>query len=132
MKQIFLSILFLFLILSSGRGQLFESDVYNVNPWIDGAITLGAFGMNTWELAIADSKPPLDSTEISQLDANDINAFDRSATWQDASKMYQSWDMSDIGMNGSFFLPLLLVLDKDTRQDWAPLILLYLQAEGRV
>jgi len=130
MKHYFL-FLYIFLLFSSNtKGQLFESEVYNVNPWIDGAITLGAFGMNTWGLAIADRKGELDSLEISQLDANNINAFDRSATRQDASKMYDAWDMSDIGMRGSFFLPALLLLDKEIRQDWAPVLMLYLQAEG--
>jgi len=111
------------------QGQLFESDVYKVNPWIDGSITLAAFGMNAWGLNIADQKPPLDSLEIIQLDANDINTFDRSATRQDASYMHQAWHISDIGMRGSILLPALLMLDKEIRQDWAPVILLFLQAE---
>lgn len=130
MKNISLSLLIILLFFSNTKGQLFESEVYNVNPWIDGAITLAAFGMNTWGLHIADQKPMLDSAEIYSLDANDINAFDRSATQQDASKMSQAWDRSDIGMNVSFVLPILLMLDKEIRQDWAPVILLYLQAEG--
>jgi membrane-associated phospholipid phosphatase len=127
----FITLLLLPLLLSPTlKGQLFESEVYNVNPWIDGAITVGSFVMNSWGIAIADRKSPLDSMEISMLDANNINAFDRPATRQDASKMYQAWDRSDIGMRGSFLLPLFLMIDKEIRQDWAPVIMLYLQAEG--
>jgi membrane-associated phospholipid phosphatase len=112
------------------QGQLFESDVYKVNPWIDGSITLTAFITSSLGLKITDQKAPLDSMEIHQLDANDINAFDRSATRQDASYMKQAWHISDYGMRGSFLLPALLMLDKEIRQDWAPVLLLFLQAEA--
>jgi membrane-associated phospholipid phosphatase len=114
------------------RGQLFDSDVYNVNPLIDGAITIAATVTNYYGLRVVDMKSPLDSTEISLLDANDINAFDRPATQHNASYIYRAWELSDIGMRGSFLLPLLLVLDREIRQDWAPVLLLYLQSEAIV
>ncbi len=118
------------LLFFEAQGQLFESDVYKVNPWIDGSITLAAFITSSLGLKITDQKPPLDSLEINQLDANDINAFDRSATWQDASYIQQARHISNIGMQVSIFLPALLMLDKEIRQDWAPVLLLFLQAEA--
>lgn len=121
--------LFAFFLCSEARGQLFESEIYRLNPWIDGGITLAAFGMNYWGLNLADQKPPLDSMEIVQLDANDISAFDRPATRQDPSYMHQAWNISDIGMRVSILLPTLLMLDREIRQDWAPVLLLFLQAE---
>lgn len=130
MKHIIVPFLFFLVITPSTWGQLFESDVYNVNPYIDGAITVGAAVTNYWGMAIVDRKAPLDSAEIASLDANDINRFDRSATEQDADYMYRAWDISDVGMRGSFILPVLLLLDKETRQDWAPLLLLYLETEA--
>ena len=130
MKYIILPMAAILFFLPDARGQLFESEVYNINPWIDGAITIAAFGTNTWGLAIADRKGSLDSLEIYSLDPNEINAFDRSATRQDPDFMHQAWKISDVGMRGSFLLPALLMLDKDIRQDWAPVILLYLQAEA--
>ena len=72
--------------------------------------------MSSWGLKITDKKPPLDSLEINQLDANNVNAFDRSATRQDPSYMEQAWNISDIGMRGSLLLPALLMLDKEIRQ----------------
>jgi len=104
--------------------------VYKVNPLIDASITIAATVTNYYGLRVVDRKSPLDSTEISLLDANDINAFDRSATQQDASYIYRAWEISDIGMRGSLLLPLLLVLDKEIRQDWAPVLLLFLQSEA--
>ncbi len=118
------------LLFVEAQGQLFESDVYNVNPWGDGAITLAGAFLNYWGLDITDQKAPLDSLEINQLDAMDINAFDRSATRQDASYIYKARDISDIGMQASVLLPVLLMLDKEIRQDWAPVLLLYLQSQA--
>jgi membrane-associated phospholipid phosphatase len=132
MNKILLILLALFLTSICSWGQLFESDVYKVNPLIDGSITLAATATNYYGMKMVDRKSPLDSTDISLLDANDINAFDRSATQQDASYIHRAWELSDIGMRGSFLLPLLLVLDKEIRQDWAPILLLYLQSEAVV
>jgi hypothetical protein len=88
-KQLY-AISAMLLISMSVTGQLFDSDVYKVNPWIDGAITLAATGTNALGMRLVDQKDPLDSTEISLLDVNDINAFDRSATRQDASFIHQA------------------------------------------
>lgn len=132
MKKSLVALSVWILISLSANGQLFDSDVYKVNPWVDGAITLAATGTNFFGMRIVDQKAPLDSTDIMRLDANDINAFDRSATRQDASDMYQAWKISDYGMRGSFLLPLLLMLDREIRQDWAPVLLLFLQSEAVV
>lgn len=132
MNKILFIVTAFFLTSISSLGQLFDSDVYKVNPLIDGSIALAATVTNYYGMKVVDRKSPLDSTEISLLDANDINAFDRSATQQDASYIHRAWEISDIGMRGSFLLPLLLVLDKEIRQDWAPVLLLYLQSEAVV
>lgn len=131
MKRIFLTLLLVFAILfPKSLGQLFDSDVYNVKPYKDGAITVAAMGTYYWGLTVADGKSPLDSLEIYSLDPNDINRLDRSATRQNAATMKNSWKLSDIGLFGSLLLPGLLMLDKDIRQDWAPIILLYLETEA--
>lgn len=130
MKHILAFLLFILTIIPENHGQLFDSDVYNVNPYIDGAITAGLAATNYWGMVIVDKKAPLDSAEIASLDASNINRFDRSATVQDADYMHQAWKISNVGMRGSFMLPVLLLLDKEIRQDWAPLLLLYLQTEA--
>lgn len=132
MKNKIFPLLVFLLVFPNIQGQLFESDVYNVNPWVDGAITTGAFLTNYWGLRIVDKKSPLDSMEIAQLDPMNVNAFDRSALYLDPSKMQQARDLSDIGMTGSFFLPVLLLFDKEIRNDWAPVLLLYLETEAIV
>ena len=77
MKGKVLALFTLLCILPNAQGQLFESDVYNFNPWIDGAITAGAFLTNWWGLEIVDKKTPLDSLELARLDPLNVNAFDQ-------------------------------------------------------
>lgn len=132
MKHLLAAFLFILVIIPGSRGQLFESDIYNVNPYIDGAITAAAAATTYWGMVIVDRKPPLDSAQISRLDPNDINPFDRSATRQDASYMHQAWKISDVGMCGSMMLPALLLIDREIRQDWAPVLLLYLETQAMV
>jgi membrane-associated phospholipid phosphatase len=120
------------LILPSVRGQLFDSDVYKVNPYTDGAITAAAAATSYWGMVIVDRKVPLDSTDIAKLDVNDINRFDRSATRQDPNFMHRAWDLSDVGMRGSMMMPAVLLLDREIRQDWAPVLLLYLETQAFV
>lgn len=130
MKHFIAPLLFLLVVTPNTPGQLFESDVYHVNPYIDGAITLAGAATNYWGMVVLDRKAPLDSAEIASLDANHINRFDRSATRQDADYIYTAWKISDVGMGGSFMLPALLMLDKEIRQDWAPALLLFLETEA--
>jgi membrane-associated phospholipid phosphatase len=130
MRNIILPFFFILVVLPNTHGQLFESDVYHVNPYVDGAITIAGAATNYWGMVVLDRKAPLDSNEIASLDAKTINRFDRSATEQDADFMYRAWKISDVGMGGSFLLPGLLMLDRDIRQDWAPVILLFLETEA--
>jgi len=104
-----------------------KHSVYNVKYYIDGPVTAVLTATNYLGLRIVDKKPPLDSLTIISLDANDINRFDRSATRQDAAYAPTARKISDYGMYGSYALPLLLLADKEVRQDWAPLLLLYLE-----
>ncbi len=129
MRHAITSLLLILFLIPPSHGQLFDSEVYHVNPYTDGAITAAAAATNYWGMVILDRKPPLDSAEIASLDANNINCFDRSATRQDADYMFTAWKISDVGMRGSFLLPALLLLDRETRADWAPLLLLFLQTE---
>jgi membrane-associated phospholipid phosphatase len=132
MKGKILAFFALLTILPNAQGQLFESDVYNINPWVDGAITIGALATNYWGLRVVDRKSPLDSLDLAQLDPMNVNGFDRSAIYQDASKIYDAQKISDYGMTGSFLLPLLLLFDKEIRDDWAPTLLLFLETEAIV
>ena len=116
----------------SQRADSLDQKIYNVRAVIDIPITVAAFGLNYWGLRILEKKTNLDSMTIVSLDANNINTFDRWATQQDAAYAERAQRISDFGMYGSFALPLLFLIDKKTRKDWAPLFLLYLETEAIV
>jgi membrane-associated phospholipid phosphatase len=109
-----------------------DQKIYRVRTAVDIPITVGAFALNYAGLRILQQKVPLDSVTIVNLDPNDVNAFDRCATRQDAAKTETAVKISDYGMYTCFALPLLFLADKETRKDWAPLFLLYLETEAIV
>ncbi len=109
-----------------------DQKVYNVRAVVDIPITVAAFATNYWGLRILEQKEPLDSVTIVNLDPNDINAFDRCATQQDADYAPTAQKISDYGMYAAFALPLLFLVDKKIRKDWAPLFLMYLETEAIV
>ena len=109
-----------------------DQKIYNVRAVVDIPITVGAFALNYVGLRILQQKTPLDSMTIVNLDPNNVNAFDRCATQQDAAYAETAVKISDYGMYASFALPLLFLADKKVRKDWAPLFLLYLETEAIV
>ena len=116
----------------SQKKDSLNQKVYNVRAVVDIPITVGAFALNYGGLRILQQKEPLDSATIVNLDANDINAFDRRATQQDAAYAETAAKISDYGMYLCFATPLLFLADKEIRKDWAPLFLLYLETEAIV
>ena len=126
---------FLFLVslagnLYAGPPDSLKNQVYKLNLYVDIPVTGIAIATNFWGLAMVDKKPILDSMTILNLDANDVNRFDRSATRQDADFAPTAQTLSDYGMAASFMLPLLLLADKEIRRDWAPLLLLFLETQA--
>jgi len=116
----------------SQQADSLDQKVYNVRAVVDIPITVGAFALNYGGLRILQQKTPLDSITIINLDPNDVNSFDRSATQQDAAYAETAVKISDYVMIACFATPLLLLVDKKIRKDWAPLFLLYLETEAIV
>ena len=104
--------------------------VYHLNYWVDIPLTAVAAVTASLGAVAVDNKSPLDSLTIIGLDANDINGFDRSATWQDAEFAPTARRISDVTLAVSNMLPLLLLVDKKIRQDWGDLLLLYLETQA--
>lgn len=106
--------------------------VYSLNYPIEVPLTAVGIGTALWGFTIIDQKTPLDSLTIVGLDANDINGFDRSATWQDAEFAPTARSISDVTLGVSQMLPFLLMFDKRIRQDWGDIILLFLETQALV
>jgi len=103
-----------------------------MNYRIDVPVTSVAIATSLWGLSIVNNKIPLDSLTIISLDANDINRFDRSATWQDAEFAPTARRISDITMAFSHTLPFLLLIDRKIRQDWGDVLLLFFETHAIV
>ena len=104
--------------------------VYTIKLQIDLPVTTVAMATASWGWNIVNSKSPLDSLTIVGLDPNNINRFDRSATMQDVEFAPTARIISDVGLLGANVLPMLLLADKKIRQDWGPLLLLFLETQA--
>jgi membrane-associated phospholipid phosphatase len=113
-------------------GDSLDHKVYKVRLGIDVPLTAVGIGTSLWGLATINNKSPLDSLTIIALDANDINRFDRSATWQDAEFAPTARRLSDLTLALSNMLPFMLMLDKKIRQDWGDVLLLFLETQAIV
>ena len=127
---IVLLLLFLCSDLAAENKDSLQHKVYPLNYKVDIPLTFASTATALWGLSIVRSKSPLDSLEIVGLDANDINRFDRSATRQDAGFAPTARTLSDVTMGISQALPFLLLLDKEIRQDWADVLLLFFQTQA--
>ncbi len=88
---------------------------YQLSPVLDGG--LGALGAGTLigSQVMMRQRKPLTLKEISNLDPNDINGFDRTSrqlTWQATTPM------ADGMLYGAFVLPAVLLTNSTARSDW--------------
>jgi membrane-associated phospholipid phosphatase len=120
----------LFGALSAQQKDSIRNDVYHVNYRVDIPVTCIATATAFWGLSIVTGKSPLDSLYVIQLDANDINRFDRSATRQDAGFAPTARSISDFTMGLSQALPFLLFFDREIRRDWGGVLTLILETQA--
>ncbi len=133
-KKFLLSIFLLLFICSlfAQRADSLDQKVYKINLRIDIPVTVVGHATSFWGFGTVNAKPPLDSLSIIALDANDINKFDRSATWQDAEFAPTARRLSDATLALSNMLPFLLMFDESIRQDWGDVLLLFLETQAIV
>jgi membrane-associated phospholipid phosphatase len=134
LKRIIISILLATMVslLLNGQQDSLAHKVYHVNHSVDIPITILSSATAFGGFIVVDKKSPLDSLTIIGLDANDINRFDRSATWQDAEFAPVARRISDATLGFSNIMPFFLFLDEKIRQDWRDVLLLYLQTQAIV
>jgi membrane-associated phospholipid phosphatase len=120
----------LFGALSAQQKDSIRNDVYHVNYRVDIPVTCIATATAFWGLSIVTGKSPLDSLYVIQLDASDINRFDRSATRQDAGFAPTARSISDFTMGLSQALPFLLFFDREIRRDWGGVLTLILETQA--
>lgn len=134
MKRIPYTILLSILVCSLVKGQTdsLSHKVYHLKHSIDIPITILTSATAFGGFIVVDKKSPLDSLSIISLDANEINRFDRSATWQDAEFAPVARNISDVTLGISSVLPFFLFMDEKIRKDWDDVLLLYLETQAIV
>ena len=100
-------------------------DVYKLKPAVDIPITALGAGWSIYAFTKIYSKDPSTEQQILSLDKDDINGFDRWGADVYSDKAAQT---SDFFFYGSMPLPIVLMLDKDIRQDAGKIGFLYLEA----
>ena len=130
-KTILLSLILLFILQSFAQDKKKEKKkVYKLHYAIEIPITVGLFSFNYWGFTQLKQKDRITTAKINSLDKNDIWPVDRIAFNQGASQRFNARNISDIAMNISIFLPALLYIDKEIRQSWFDIALLYLETQS--
>ena len=81
-----------------------------------GGAAVGAIG-----LLLQNTVDPLTAEQVSNLKIANIPKFDRQAVYNNHTT---AGNISDHIRNGGFFLPVILLVDQQTRKDWPKLMLL--------
>jgi len=102
--------------------------VYKIDPWIDGGIVAGALVLSKFAIDAQNEQPLLLEDEVLSLDPQSVNAFDRGAIYQDPDKIGDAIDNSDLALNITTGLVLLLALDKEVRHHWLEGIVMFTEA----
>jgi len=129
-------LLFVFLIaflVSAGQyNRAPEEKVYNVVHKVDIPITVGLAVGNMIGFKLLKLKPELSSQQISNLGSQkeDIWSFDRRALMQSCDNRHRAQTISDWGRNVSLVLPALLFIDKEIREDWQDIVILYMETQA--
>jgi hypothetical protein len=98
---------------------------FNVNYWVSGSICgLGAVA-NILGIPESQNKAEVSLSEIQALNKSDINGIDSWALRQDPSKIAAYENYSDYALVSSVVLPGFLMFDKQIRQDWFDMALMY-------
>jgi hypothetical protein len=118
-----ISILFLLTQLQSQNQS--EEKVYKVNKLVEIPLTVGGFTLNYIGFGLLRDKPRLDSSQILNLNKNDVWFLDRIALNQTTSQRINAQNISDVAMNIMLAAPVLLLIDKKMRKDWFDLLVLY-------
>jgi len=111
-------------------GQIDTSAVYRVNRLHSGLI--GVAGVTSHQLGLYKQRqaPMVAEATILNLNPDDVPGFDQIALRKDYQKRRDAAKLSDRVLNVSLILPFSLFLNKEIRQDWLDITLLYIEAQA--
>lgn len=104
--------------------------VYKVNYLVSGAIALTGVATNSFAHDRLKNKPSLAEGHIDRITAKGVGRLDRWGLRQDPFKKDEAHEISDRILYSSVIAPFFLFLDKDIRQDWLGIGLMYAEAQA--
>jgi len=112
----------------AGRVVAPNSRVYNVNPWVDGAITVAGGAIGLLALNGIRFKPEITNKEFDALNRDIINGFDRWALDVQTIDVAQLETLSTIMQGASAVVPLAFLFTDRIKEDWGHILLMYAEA----
>ncbi len=130
-KTILITLLLLFALHIIAQDKKKEKKkVYKIHYAIEIPATVGLFTFNYWGFTQLKKKDRITNSQINSLDKNNIWPVDRIALNQQVGQRFDARKISDWGLNITLFAPVLLYLDKDIRESWLDIALLYLETQS--
>jgi membrane-associated phospholipid phosphatase len=100
---------------------------YHVNYWVTGTIIGVGMSANYLGVGLVFHKVELSRLEIQALNKDIFNGIDSWAFKQDPSKMAEFAKYSDYAVASTVVLPVFLMFDKQIKQDWFDVLLMYVE-----
>lgn len=116
---------------SNGQDRIsVTNNIYHLSYKTEIPITAAMFGLTVYGFHLLSEKPTLDIIQIHALDMNDVWAFDRHVFSQPHPAPSHVYTISDIGLWTSYVLPALLFIDKEIRDSWLDITIMYLETQS--
>jgi membrane-associated phospholipid phosphatase len=122
MKKYFLMIWCL--VSMTGVAEAQRDSPYKTNFKVDAPITATGVGLSYYGLTLMMAKDGLTEEQISRLNKDDVNSFDRFSAGYDSETAKK---ISDFPFYGSFALPLTLVFNQNVKGNFGQVFGLYVQ-----
>ncbi len=104
--------------------------VYKVNYLVSGTIALTGVATNNFAHGRLRNNPDLSEDHINRITAKGVGRLDRWGLRQDPFKKDEAHEASDRILYASIIAPFFLFLDKDIRQDWLDIGLMYAETQA--
>ncbi len=128
LKRVLTGLLIAGLFLPSGLLAQGDSAVYRLSPWRDGSVIVGTGVLTYMCMQQTAQQTALDEQIVQTLSSASVTPIDRFALSLNLYERQETIDRSDMILGISLVAPALLGLDKRVREEWKPLMAMYIEA----
>ena len=123
-NQFIFRLIFSLLIFTSIQSSCFAQSPYSLDGKRESILFISAIGLGVFGLTVNDDIVPFTLDEINALNRNDVNNFDRGATYNWSPT---AGNTSDILVSALILSPALLAFSDEVRNDFTPVLTMYFQ-----